>query len=186
MINRSRPVLFTFLPTHSILSLVLFYFLSIYGMLLVVNFFKSMPMFYKWLKNNVLYVAFLLVLVSILGSLYFSEVMNFAPCVLCWYQRILMYPLAIILLVGIWKKDQNVTDYVLPFSVLGFLIALYHNLLYYNIIPESLRPCRVGVSCTTKYLEIFGFITIPLMSLVAFAFITACMIFYKKLHKNNN
>jgi disulfide bond formation protein DsbB len=72
-----------------------------------------MPMFYKWLKNNVLYVAFLLVLVSILGSLYFSEVMNFAPCILCWYQRILMYPLAIILLVGIWKKDENVTDYVL-------------------------------------------------------------------------
>jgi disulfide bond formation protein DsbB len=140
-------------------------------------------MFLKWFKNDSLYLAFLVVLLSILGSLYFSEVMNFAPCVLCWYQRILMYPLALILLVGIWKKDKNVDSYVLPFSILGFLIALYHNLLYYNIIPESLRPCRVGVSCAAKYLELFGFVTIPLMSLVAFAFITACMVLYKKSHQ---
>ncbi len=140
-------------------------------------------MFLKWFKNNSLYLVFLVVLVSILGSLYLSEVMNFAPCILCWYQRILMYPLALIFMVGIWKKDKNVDSYVLPFSILGFLIALYHNLLYYNIIPESLRPCRVGVSCTTKYLEVFGFVTIPLMSLAAFAFITACMVLYKKSHK---
>jgi disulfide bond formation protein DsbB len=92
---------------------------------------------YRLVSDNAHYLIWSLGVASVFGSLYFSEVMNFAPCVLCWYQRILMYPLALILLVGIWKKDKNVDSYVLPFSILGFLIALYHNLLYYNISQFS-------------------------------------------------
>lgn len=87
-----------------------------------------------------------------------------------------MYPIAIILAVGILRKDQNVPYYVLPLSSIGLIIALYHNLLYFGVIPESIAPCVSGVSCTTKLIEWFGFVTIPLLSLVAFSLISVCMI----------
>jgi disulfide bond formation protein DsbB len=133
-------------------------------------------------KNNyqisILYIAWLQSVIATFGSLFFSEVMKFPPCVLCWYQRIAMYPLVFIIAVGLLRKDKRVYLYVLPLSITGFIIAIYHNLLYYNILPESIKPCVLGVSCTTKFIEWFGFITIPFLSLVAFLVINLCMIFY--------
>jgi disulfide bond formation protein DsbB len=89
-----------------------------------------------------------------------------------------MYPLVVILFVGMQKKNKEIYWYVLPFSIVGEIIAIYHNLLYYKIIPESLAPCIQGVSCTTKLIEFFGFVTIPFLSLVAFTVINVCMILY--------
>lgn len=134
----------------------------------------------EFIKKNLAQFALLQAAVATLGSLYFSEILKFPPCVLCWYQRIFMYPLVIILAVGIWKKDKNLPFFVLPLSIAGALIAIYHNLLYYKIIPESAAPCILGVSCTTKFIEWLGFITIPFLSLLAFASITILMLFYKK------
>lgn len=127
----------------------------------------------------VIYLAWLQALIATLGSLFFSEVMALPPCVLCWYQRIMMYPLVLILTVGVLRADQHVRTYVLPLSVTGLAIAAYHNLLYYGLIPESIAPCTLGVSCTSRQIEWLGFITIPLLSLTAFAVITVCMLFYK-------
>lgn len=135
------------------------------------------------IKNNILYIAWLQVLAGMLMSLYFSEILKLPPCVLCWYQRIALYPLVVIIPVGILKKDKNLPLYVLPLSILGMVIALYHNLLYYGVIPENIDPCTAGVSCTTKLIEWFGFITIPLMSLAAFTLITVCMLVYRKIQK---
>ncbi|KKU18365.1 MAG: putative disulfide formation protein [Candidatus Pacebacteria bacterium GW2011_GWB1_47_8] len=133
-----------------------------------------------WFKKNLLYLAWFQALIATAGSLFFSEVMGWTPCVLCWYQRILMYPLVLILGVGILLKDKRISWYVLPLSSLGFLIAAYHNLLYYGVIQEV---CREGVSCTTRFFAWFGFITIPLLSLTAFAIITTLMLIHKKEHK---
>jgi disulfide bond formation protein DsbB len=91
-----------------------------------------------------------------------------------------MYPLVIIFLVGLAKKNRDIHLYVLPFSIVGGAIAIYHNLLYYNIIPESIVPCINGVSCTTKFVEWFGFVTIPLLSFIAFTVINVAMILYLK------
>lgn len=118
-----------------------------------------------------LYIAWVVSLFSTLGSLYFSEIMDLPPCLLCWYQRIFMYPLAFILFVGIWLKDTKLPYYALPLTAVGWLIAFYHTLLQWDIIPEASAPCRLGVSCTTEYIELLGFITIPLMSLAAFSLI---------------
>ncbi|MEJ0021880.1 MAG: disulfide oxidoreductase [Candidatus Doudnabacteria bacterium] len=134
----------------------------------------------KFFKNNSLYLAWGTALIAMLGSLYFSNVRNFPPCVLCWYQRICMYPLVIILGVGILKKDKNLPFYVLPFSLIGLGISIYHNLLYYKILPESLSPCVAGVSCTTKFIEYFHFVTIPFLSFVAFLVINLMMYVYLK------
>lgn len=135
----------------------------------------------KFLQENILYIAWVQSLIALSGSLYFSEIMKLPPCVLCWYQRILMYPLVVIIAVGILRKDKGIYQYVLPLSITGLLISIYHNLLYYKILPESIQPCTIGISCTTKQIEWLGFITIPLMSLTAFAIITICMLIYRKV-----
>ncbi len=122
-----------------------------------------------------LLAAWVLALLATLGSLFFSEVMKLPPCVLCWYQRICMYPLVAVLATGWLLEDKRVESYGLPLTVLGWLIAAYHNLLYYHLIPESITPCTEGVSCTSRQIEWLGFITIPLLSLVAFTLIGACL-----------
>jgi disulfide bond formation protein DsbB len=130
----------------------------------------------KFLKENVVYIALVQAIVAMLGSLYFSEIRHFPPCVLCWYQRICMYPLVVIIFVGILRMDKKNYLYVLPLSIIGWCISLYHNLLYYKILPEALAPCRAGISCTTKFFAWFGFITIPLLSFIAFTVIITCML----------
>lgn len=134
----------------------------------------------KFLKENSAQLALALAIVASFGTLFFSEIMKFTPCVLCWYQRICMYPMVIIISVGLWKKDKNLFYFVLPFSIIGILISAYHNLLYYGIIPESIAPCTLSAPCTSRQLELFGFVTIPLLSLLAFTTITILMIINKK------
>ena len=132
-----------------------------------------------------LLIAWLQAVVATFGSLFFSEVLKYPPCVLCWYQRIVMYPLVIILALGILRKNKDIVLYVLPFSIIGLVIALYHNLLYFKLLPESNAPCILGVSCTTKYIELFGFVTIPLLSLLSFVLITGCMLIYRSYQSQN-
>jgi len=129
-------------------------------------------------RKYLLYIAWGQTLVATLGSLYFSEIAHFPPCVLCWYQRIFMYPLTLVIPVGIVRKDKHLPFYVLPLATIGALIAAYHNLLYYKIIPEAALPCALGVSCTSKFIEFFGFVTIPFLSFVAFVIVIGCMVFY--------
>lgn len=138
----------------------------------------------KFIRENLAQLALLQAVVAISGSLFFSEIMKLPPCLLCWYQRICMYPLVVILAIGIWKKDKNLPFFVLPLSIIGTLIAVYHNLLYYKIIPESLAPCTLGISCTTRQIELFGFITIPLLSLLAFLVIDVLLLYSHKLQKS--
>jgi len=133
-------------------------------------------------KKYVLYLAFTQALIAMLGSLMFSEIFHYPPCVLCWYQRICMYPLVIIFGVGILLKDKIVQYYAWPLIVIGWLIAAYHNLLYYNILPEAAAPCAAGLSCTTKFFAWFGFITIPLLSLTAFTILGALMLIYRRVN----
>lgn len=123
-----------------------------------------------------LLVSWTVALVATLGSFFFSEVMKLPPCVLCWYQRICMYPLVGILAIGWILKDRNALLYSMPLSALGLLIAIYHNLLYYHVIPESIAPCTQGVSCTSRQIEWLGFVTIPLLSLIAFTLINALLL----------
>lgn len=122
------------------------------------------------------YGAFAMALAATLGSLILSELIKLPPCVLCWYQRALMYPLVFVLGIGILRGDNKLYQYVLPMAGIGWLIAAYHSLLQWKIIPDELGPCVQGVSCTTVQVNLFGFITIPFMSLVAFSVIIAFMV----------
>lgn len=137
------------------------------------------PSFGSVLRTNLAYLAWVQALIATLGSLYFSEVRDLPPCVLCWYQRIAMYPLVVVLAVGIILRERRLRLYVLPLSLAGLALSVYHNLLYYGVIPEGVTTCTLGVSCTTRQIEWLGFITIPLLALTAFSVISAGMIFYR-------
>jgi disulfide bond formation protein DsbB len=130
-------------------------------------------------------LGFALSVIATTGSLYFSEVMKLPPCVLCWYQRICMYPLVVLFGICLSVKDKKVRDvfhYALGLISVGTGIALYHNLLYYGIIPDSITPCTQGISCTARQIEWLGFITIPLLSLVSFSllFIISALVLKQK------
>ena len=125
-------------------------------------------------------IAWVLALAAMLGSLFFSEVMHLPPCNLCWYQRIFLYPLVVLLPIGVLRRDPNLTVYTLPLVAIGLLLATYHTLLYYGVIAEDLAPCTQGVPCTTRQIEWFGFVGIPLLGLGAFVSIAAALLLHHK------
>ena len=130
-----------------------------------------------------LYLAWMISLAAVFGSLYFSEIAKFPPCVLCWYQRIFLYPLALLIPVGMFRKDKSLPFYVLPLIFIGTLISIYHNMLQYGLISEELSPCTLGVSCVTKYVEFFGFISIPFLALLSFVIIGILMVYNLKVNR---
>jgi len=128
----------------------------------------------------VIFSCWLLAAIATLGSLFFSEIMDIQPCVLCWYQRIFMYPLVVIFLVGMFPLDRNVVRYALPIAVAGWGISVYHYLVYSGYIPENLQPCSLNVSCAEISLELLGFITIPMLSILSYSAIIALLLIFKK------
>jgi disulfide bond formation protein DsbB len=139
------------------------------------------------LQRLLITLAWIQTVLAFAGSLYFSEVMKLAPCVLCWYQRICMYPLVVILGISFLFRRLDALSYALPLAVIGWCISSYHNLLYYKIIPEPVGLCAAGVSCTTRYITWFGFITIPLLAWIAFTIIILLLLltYAKNLTKSS-
>ncbi len=120
------------------------------------------------------HLALLQATVAICGSLFMSEALGWPPCVLCWYQRILMYPLVFLILIGILRRDRGLHLYVLPLSLSGACISLYHYLLVKtDWLPPP--PCVDGIPCTVDYLDILGFINVPFMAMTAFLVISFLM-----------
>jgi disulfide bond formation protein DsbB len=118
-----------------------------------------------------IFAAWLVALLSTLSALFIGEVMGQMPCVLCWYQRIFMFSLAIILGIAVWRNDAEIWIYTLALAIPGWLIAVYHGLLYSGVIPEPIKPCTdTGPSCSGKDMLIFSF-PIPLLSIIAFTII---------------
>lgn len=121
-------------------------------------------------SNNALLGVFIVSIIATIGSLMYSEIAGFEPCKLCWFQRIFMYPQVLILGLAIWKRDSGAILYGLFLSIVGALIALYHYLLQLGVFESA--PCSAtGVSCDKVYSFYYGYITIPMMALSAFALI---------------
>ncbi len=131
-------------------------------------------------SSSIVFLCFLIASIATLGSLFFSEIMHFVPCSMCWYQRIFMYPLVLIFLVNLLYPDDKLFKYAISIVTVGLLFAIYHNLLMFDIIPESVVPCVSGVPCSTVYLNWLGFITIPLLSLVAYLLLFILLIVGKR------
>lgn len=140
---------------------------------------RNQPYFRRsaWLA---LFCAWLVALVASLGALFIGEVMGQTPCNMCWFQRAFMFPLAVILTVAAYRSDRNVYSYAQALAVTGWVIALYHGLIYFGLISEALQPCGTGTSCTDSAMTLFGSIPIPLLSLTAFTAIILLLLLFQR------
>ncbi len=168
--------LIAYLTLAAIIALVLLLVLLLLRAVLHVDLFRFIPTSVLTLLNkHSLWLAFAVALFATLGSLYFSEVQGLAPCQLCWYQRIFMYPLSLMFLIAALRHDKNVVRYALPLSLFGLIIALYQ--VYIQVFPESALSCIAnGISCSDINVNYFGFITIPVMSVVSFLMVIVATI----------
>ncbi|OZS77805.1 disulfide bond formation protein B [Tetzosporium hominis] len=130
----------------------------------------------SWFETYALYIAWVVSLTATLGSLYFSEIREFVPCELCWIQRIFMYPLTILLGIAAFTNDVRMRLYVLPLTLIGGTISLYHYLVQKVPGFADIKPCVQGVPCNIQYINWFGFVTIPFLALTAFTLMSIVLI----------
>ena len=135
--------------------------------------------------NFYVYFSWGISLFATVVSLIFSEVLKYPPCSLCWYQRIFMYSLAIIIPVGIIIGDRKISYYILALSIFGLGISGYHSLIYHEIIKEVFTVCTADLSCKAKQFELFGTLSIPVMSFLSFVGLTLLSIVGIKNEKRN-
>ncbi len=131
------------------------------------------------LGTKAIWMAWVVAFVCTAGSLIYSEVIHFVPCRLCWYQRIAMYPLSIILFVGAIRREALVKFYALPLALAGLAISIYHYLIQVNPSLEG-GACDPTNPCSARYVEEFGFISIPFMAGAGFILIAVLLAFYTK------
>jgi len=121
---------------------------------------------YQWFVEHKGVLSFILVLLATLGSLIYSEIIGLEPCRYCWYQRIFIYPQILILGIALYKKEITlVKKYIYSLSGLGILFAGYHYLAQ-KLQSVVTTNCDIyTVDCSSAYVNIFDYITIPMMSL---------------------
>jgi disulfide bond formation protein DsbB len=125
---------------------------------------------YEFLGDNSIVIGFAAALGAVLGSLFYSNVVGYEPCELCWWQRVFLYPTVVMLGIAWWKKDKKVFRYIAVFSVLAILVAVYQELA--TRTGFSMLECTsAGGACSKVYVKEFGYITIPVMSLTASAWL---------------
>jgi disulfide bond formation protein DsbB len=124
-----------------------------------------------------LWLAALVASLATGGSLFFSEIAHFVPCELCWYQRICMYPLSIVTLLAALADDPRVARYLLPLPAVGAGIAVYHVLIEDGVVSQS-QACLLSApgGCATKWVDEFGWVTIPNMALTGFVLLFALLV----------
>lgn len=125
---------------------------------------------------TMIFCAWLIAATATLGALFFGEIVQVPTCALCWYQRIFMFPLTLILPLGLFPVDRRIARCGLVLAVPGGGLAVFHQLLVAGVIPESIKPCARGVPCSETVIEWFGFLTIPLLSVMAFSTIIALLL----------
>lgn len=120
-------------------------------------------------------LAWIVALVTTLGSLYYSKVQGYLPCELCWYQRIVLYPWSVILAIAAWRRDSAIRIYAIPVLCIGVVISIYHSWIQWWPPSNGTSFCTAAAPCTLKYVDEFGFVTLPFMALSAAALIIALL-----------
>ncbi len=129
-----------------------------------------------------LWVGLVLSFAGAFLNLYYNEVLGIPPCDLCWWQRIFLYPQVVLFGMALFKRDSYIADYSIVLSIIGAGFALYHHFL--QMFPNSLPCPATGVSCATRILFEFGYITYPLMAFSLFALLIVLMLFVRARHSS--
>lgn len=126
-------------------------------------------------RPQALALAAIVAVVSTAGSLYLSEGAHFPPRKLCWYQRIAMYPEVVVLGTAALRRDAGVRLTAAVLAGLGAAVSIYHLLIERYPALSSSTSCDVANPCGIKWVERFGYLTIPGMALSGFALILALL-----------
>ena len=126
----------------------------------------------NWLQKFGAKISLVLVFFGAILTLVYSEIVGYPACYLCWIQRGFIYPQIILLAVAVWMQKRWAIVVALVLSVLGMLVAIYHN--WVSLVGDSDKCAAFGntTSCATRYVYEFGYITIPVMSLTIFLLLT--------------
>lgn len=124
--------------------------------------------------------AWIIALASTLGALFIGEVMGQTPCDLCWHQRAFMFPLTVLLAIAAFRSDGRAWFYAAPLAAIGWMIAAFHNLVYFNIVSTAIKPCGQGPSCSGDGMVLFGTLPIPLLSLASFTAIILLLLIVRR------
>jgi disulfide bond formation protein DsbB len=155
--------------THAVVSMLAV--LGLVGQILFVALVVALLVARDWLRNLLwgyeLWAAFVVAAIATGGSLFLSEVAGYVPCEMCWYQRICMYPLSLLTLFLAYHGDNRTARYLLPFPVIGAGVSIYH-LLIENHVVSTPAACQIGAGCAVKWINYFGYMTIPTLALTAF------------------
>ncbi|MCA9370958.1 MAG: disulfide bond formation protein B [Candidatus Peregrinibacteria bacterium] len=133
-------------------------------------------------------LAFIVAVVATASSLTYSEVFGMRPCELCVYQRIVIFPQVIVLGIALWRQHHDiVTDYALSLALVAMPISLFHYILQKTDAPaiHAFAPCDFtgqAPSCSNYYVNMYGYVTIPLMALTTSALILLLMVLRKRMH----
>jgi disulfide bond formation protein DsbB len=84
-----------------------------------------------------------------------------------------MYPLSIVTLLAAVRGDYRVARYLMPLPIVGAGVSVYH-LLVENGVVEQTKACLASApgGCATKWIDEFGWLTIPTLALTAFVLLT--------------
>jgi disulfide bond formation protein DsbB len=122
-----------------------------------------------------LQIAWIVAALATLGSLYLSQIAGLVPCEFCWFQRICMYPLSLLLAIAAFRGEVSIAKrYFMPIAIVGAGLAIYHYQLEH--IAGEPTVCGAAVPCNSAAFNIFGFISVPFLSLAAFALITMLLL----------
>jgi disulfide bond formation protein DsbB len=177
------------------LLFVLNYLLAAGGLLLLVltiglyvdYFFNERKFYIRFVSKFVWFILLAVTLGSVAMTLVYSEYFGFIPCSLCWLQRIALYPQALFVLMAFKTKESVFyPTYSIALSIFGLGVAVYHYI--YQMVPKEVlssgvMPCLADGSadCASKVIDLFGFVTFPLLSAISFAFLIVLYLNLRRL-----
>ncbi len=100
------------------------------------------------------------------GSLYLSEGAQYTPCRLCWIQRGFMYPAAVLLILALITKRAVLRLAAGVLAVIGLAVAIFHR--YEQAYGGIGDFCEADNPCSLRWVNEFGFLTIPTMAGIGF------------------
>jgi len=165
------------LASAGVVANVMVALLVVLALLAAVGFRRPWALLRLKLQGVEVWLAFLVAAIATSGSLFFSEIAHFTPCALCWYQRFCMYPLAIATFVIATSGAVSAARWLLPLSLGGAALSLYHVLIENGLAPQT-AGCLLSLpgGCALKWINEFGYITIPTLALTAFALVSALLL----------
>ncbi len=109
---------------------------------------------------------------AMVGSLIMSEAIGYVPCLNCWIQRAFMYPAALLLVGSVVTKRTGLSRIAGGLALLGLCVSIFHR--YEQAAGVEIGGlCDAAAPCSTKFVNHFGFMTIPTMAGCGFAAIAA-------------